>query len=101
MRSSFRFWLVLSLLLAGGAILIWLKDRPEKSAGPVAWSQPQASVQHMPALMTTPAVLAVSGAEAKKPENVVAKRARYQLSNVEKPVEVLTRVDSAILMRNA
>src|ERR1051325_4822392 len=101
MRSSLRFWLALSLLLVTGAIVVWLKGRPEKSSAAVAWSRPQSAAVQMPALLTTPSVLAANGAQAKKPENASAQRARYQLKNVDQPIETLTRVDSAILMRNA
>lgn len=104
MRSSHRFWLALSLLLGAGAILIWLKERPEKQAGaPVAWSQSalRAAAPHMQPLLTTPSVLATSANPAKKPESAVALHKRYQLSNVERSPETWTRVQSAILMKNA
>jgi len=73
MRSSLRFWLALSLLLGAGAIFIWVKERPEKSAAPVAWSHqqpaPQSVAPAMPALLTTPAVLAATGQTPAKPQS--------------------------------
>jgi subtilisin-like proprotein convertase family protein len=102
MRSSLRFWLAVSLLLVAGAIVIWWKERPEKSAAPVAWAQPQSTTPRISALMTTPSVLAATGASApKKNESTASLRARYQLSNVEQPLEAWTRIGTAILMKNA
>src|SRR4051812_19355921 len=105
MRSSLRFWLALSLLLVAGGIVLWLKGRPEKSAQAVAWSQaqgqPQPTATQAPALLSAPSVTAVLGGEPAKPESAMERMARYQLKNVDRPIEALTRVDSAILMRNA
>src|SRR5688572_13569666 len=102
MRSNLRFWLALSILLVAGAIIVWLKGRPEKSTAPVAWSQPQAAAAHVPALMTTPSVLAATGAsQPAKPQNTMSLAERYQLKNVDQKIDVLQRVESAILMKNA
>jgi hypothetical protein len=105
MRSSVRFWLALSFLLVAGGIVLWLKGRPEKSREAVAWSQaqgqPQPTATKAPALLSAPSVTAALGQEPAKPETASEKAARYQLKNVDQPIEALTRVDSAILMRNA
>lgn len=101
MRSNVRFWLALSLLLGAGAIVVWFKGRPDQSAAPVAWAQRQATVAEIPALLSTPSVAAALGTQPAKPESAAARATRYQLKNVDQPIEALTRVDSAILMRNA
>src|SRR4051812_49206600 len=102
MRSSLRFWLAVSLLLAAGAIMIWWKESRDKSAAPIAWAQPQSTGPRMSALMTTPSVIAATGAKSpKKPETAASLRARYQLANVEQPLEAWTRIGTAILMKNA
>lgn len=103
MRSNFRFWLALSFLLGAGAIVVWFKGRPEKADAPaaLAWAQPQSAAPRVQALMTTPSVLAATGGTVTKPIGTKTLAQRYQLKNVDQPIETLQRVESAILMKNA
>jgi YVTN family beta-propeller protein len=103
MRSNFRFWLALSLLLGAGAMLVWFKGRPDKATAveAVAWGQPQKQALRMPALMTTPSVLAATGGAATKHTGTKSLTEKYQLKNVEQSIETLQPVQSAILMKNA
>src|SRR5688500_8756120 len=100
MRSSLRFWLALSLLLVAGAIVVWFKGRPEKSSAAVdravAWSRPQSTEARVAALMTTPSVLAATGAKVTKPQRTKTLAEKYQVKNVDQEIEALTRVESAI-----
>ncbi|HUS36765.1 MAG TPA: hypothetical protein VM680_15565, partial [Verrucomicrobiae bacterium] len=103
MRSNFRFWLALSLLLGAGAIVVWFKGRPQTTDSPaaVAWAQPQSATARVQALMTTPSVLAATGGTVTKPTGTKTLTQRYQLKNVDQTIETLQRVESAILMKNA
>ena len=93
MRSNFRFWLALSLMLVAGAIVVWFKGRPEGSApASVVSSQPKSAEAHVPALLTTPSVIAANGTEPKKAAGTKSLAERYQLKNVDQPIDALTRV---------
>ena len=108
MRSNLRFWLALSVMLVAGAIVVWFKGRPEQlGASPTARverSEPETVATAMPALLTTPSVLAASGAQPAEPAKAAGTQSlaqKYQVKNVDQPIDALTRVDSAILMKNA
>src|SRR5688500_9416182 len=102
MRSNFRFWLALSLMLVAGAIVVWFKGRSEGTApASVVSSHPNSTATHVPALMTTPSVIAANATEPQKAQGAKSLAERYQLKNVDQPIDALTRVESAILMKNA
>ena len=110
MRSNLRFWFALSLLLVAGTILVGIKgrrgdqDQPDRQARAAAAVQsepagPQAPAEHLSPLLTTPSVLAAHLGQPLPAANT--NRARYQLSNVPQPIDLLQKSDSAVLMRNA
>lgn len=106
MRANLRFWLALGLLLVAGVIILRVKERSGVASAPVgeaAMAHPVSHEPHVPALLTTPSVLAAHLASKGQFSDSESKtnRARYQLSNVRDDIQTLARRDSAILMRNA
>src|SRR4051794_16871805 len=106
MRANLRFWLALGLLLVAGVIILRVKERSGLASAPMgdaAVAYPVSHEPRVPALLTTPSVLAMHLATHGQSADSEAKtnRARYQLSNVRDNIQTLARRDSAILMRNA